>query len=473
MKTCKLSALIITAALTACGGSGSGSGDPTAGIDAGGSPVLAFARGTISGFGSVIVNGVHYDTSGATISIDGSVGSESDLAVGQVVTVRGTIDDNGTTGDATEVSFEDLVEAPIESIDLAAGSFVALGQTVLVTADTTFEAGIVPAGLEGLAVGDVVEVSGFLDANGNIVATYIELEDRFDEFEVTGLVQNLDTATSTFEINTLTVDYSAAMLEDFPGGAPENGQLVEAQGVALGANGELLATRVEFKGDDDFANGDNVEIEGFITRFVSASDFDVSGVAVSANGSTAYENGSAADLALNRKVEVEGEVNASGTLVARKIEFKLAGTLRVEGLVDDVAADSLTVFGIDIMVTSTTELEDKSSMDIRNFDLSDVNVGDYVEIRAFDSGNALVATRLERDDFDGKVALRGFVETVNDPEFTILGVTIRTNAGTEFQDNDTAISASSFFSQAQGRLVDAEGSPDNGGILADKAELEN
>ena len=472
MKIYKLSALFIAAALTACGGSGGG-GDSTAGIDAGGSPVFAFARGTITGFGSVIVNGVHYDTSGATISIDGTAGSESDLAVGQVVTIRGTIDDNGTTGDAAEISFEDLVEAPIESIDLAAGSFVALGQTVLVTADTTFEAGIVPAGIDGLGVGDVVEVSGFLDANGNIVATFIELEDRFDEFEVTGLVQNLDTGASTFEVNALTVDYSAAMLEDFPGGAPENGQLVEAKGVALGANGELLATRVEFKDGEDFANGDNVEIEGFITRFDSASDFDVDGVAVSANGTTVYENGSAADLALNRKVEVEGRVNASGILVAEKIEFKLAGTLRVEGLVDDVATDSLTVFGIDILVTPTTELDDKSSMDIRNFDLSDVNVGDYVEIRAFDDGSALVATRLERDDFDGKVAVRGFVESVSDPEFAILGVTIRTNAGTEFQDNDLPISASSFFGQALGRLVDAEGSLDNGSILADKAELEN
>ncbi|HZD52895.1 MAG TPA: DUF5666 domain-containing protein [Woeseiaceae bacterium] len=75
--------------------------------------------------------------------------------------------------------------------------------------------------------------------------------------------------------------------------------------------------------------GDRFEIEGFITRFDSAADFDVEGVPVTTNGQTAFENGSSADLGLNRKVEVEGELDASGVVVADEIELKQASSIRI------------------------------------------------------------------------------------------------------------------------------------------------
>ena len=58
----RLAALGLAAALSlfACGGSG--------GVDSGGTG--SFASGPISGFGSVIVNGVHFDDAGATVSDD-------------------------------------------------------------------------------------------------------------------------------------------------------------------------------------------------------------------------------------------------------------------------------------------------------------------------------------------------------------------------------------------------------------------
>ena len=54
-----------------------GSGEQVAGIDSRGTPVAmtVVSQGTISGFGSVIVNGVTFDMSNATFTIDGSVGS--------------------------------------------------------------------------------------------------------------------------------------------------------------------------------------------------------------------------------------------------------------------------------------------------------------------------------------------------------------------------------------------------------------
>jgi len=50
------------------------------------------------------------------------------------------------------------------------------------------------------------------------------------------------------------------MLQNFPGGAPEVGQRVEAKGDGLGGSGQLIATRVEFKDSNLGGDGDHVEI---------------------------------------------------------------------------------------------------------------------------------------------------------------------------------------------------------------------
>ena len=81
---------------------------------------------------------------------------------------------------------------------------------------------------------------------------------------------------------------------------------------------------------------------------------------------------------------------------------------------------------------------------------------------------------MERDDFRGDVAIRAFVDSVNDPGFTLRGVPVVTDGGTEFRDiTDQPISSGVFFGQALGRLVEANGTESNGGILADQVDLED
>lgn len=464
-------AALIAAALSlaACGG-GSSSSPTTANPDpdggTGGITGTGVAVGPITGFGSVIVNGVTYDTSSATFTLDGAAATQSDFAVGQMVLVTGTIDDS-TSGTAETVTFDDNVEGPVSSVDDVARSLVVLGQTVFVSPTTSFDDSC-PGSLDELAGVAAVEVSGPVRADGSIEASRIECKAVAGELEVTGLVSNHDNMAMTFQVNALVVDYSAAILDNFPSaGVINEGDPVEAKGNALGAGGELLATRVEYKGGQ-FANDDGVhaEIEGFITRFVSASDFDVSGIAVTTTGSTVYENGAAGDLGLNLKIEVEGDFNASGVLVATKVDFKQGTNIRVTGRIDGVSGNTVTVLNIPITTDNlSTRFEDKSDADVDPLRVGDLNVDDYIEVRGqeFPAGSGeIAAVLLERDDPRDRTELRGFVEAggVNRPTLTVLGVTIETNGATVYRNlSDQTMPADDFWAAvSEGSLVDARGS---------------
>lgn len=469
--------------LAACGGGGGGGA--TAGIDGTGvtGPEDMFAVGTVTGFGSVIVNGVRFDTTATSFTIDGNPGTQDDLDVGDVVIVQGSLDANGATGTADNITFDDLVEGPIAagSIDSVAGVLVVLGQTVVVTADTSFDDSIQPSSLAGLSDGDVVEVSGFRFSDGSIQATRIESKVAGQTFEVTGTVENLDNVGFSFNISGLSVDYSSAMVEDFDAGTISNGDLVEVKGAAFGPGGELIATRVEFKGDDFMGeDGDRVELEGFITRFASASDFDVAGLEVTTTAQTIFEGGVAADLGLDVKIEVEGELNLAGVLVATKVDIRRATAVRILAVLDSVnqTSDSFVVLGITVRTDTLTRIEDKSSQDVSPFSVDNLVTGDYVEVRGTElpaGSGEILAGLVEREDLDTETELQGFVTSDNGSELVILGVTVSTSGATEYRDeNEMPISATEFFDRVStGSLVDAKGTEIGQlAIAAEELEIE-
>lgn len=436
------------AVVAGCGGSSNASPTlpPVAGISGNG-----IAIGPISTFGSIVVNGVHYDTANATFTIDGNAATESDLKVGQIVFVRGTIESDLASGTAGTVVIDDNVTGPVDSIDLALNQLVVLRQLVRVNADTSFDDNISPASLDGLTAGDIVEVSGFFTASGDIEATRIEMKPAGTQFEVHGIVSGLDAVNFLFSINALVIDYSSATLDNFQGSQISDGDFVEAKGTTFGAGGALTASSVELENIGiNGENGDHVEIEGLITRFVAETDFDVSGIAVTTHGGTVFEGGVAADLGLNVKVEVEGELDATGVLVANKVDIRRSKVVRSVAVVDsvDVATNSLVMLGITFTTDELTRFEDKSAADLRPLTIGDIIAGDYLEVRGteFPAGSGQVqATILERDDLDTRTILQGFVEEVGNSTLTILGVSIDTS-GAMFRDlDDSIITAAEFF----------------------------
>jgi hypothetical protein len=486
----KLGAVLIVAVLTAagCGGSSGGGGSvspppppppPSGGIVRTG---VAVGAGPITGFGSVIVNGITYDTSSATFTRDDNPSSQDQFKVGETVIVKGTIDDDNTNAVAETVELDELIKGPVSAV--AGNQLTVMGQTVLADGGTSVDdsCNASVADLSPLASVFAIEVYGTADGAGVITATRIEckVEADFvdDEFEVNGIVSMHDAGAMTFMINDLQVNYGSAMsIDDFPAGQINDGDPVEAEGPPAnyddtGATPVLGATKVEYKGNQlDGNEGDHFEVDGFISDFVSETQFNLRvGTLVipvtTIPGTTVYEGGSAADLANNLKIEAEGELDADGVLNATKIEIKTSTNIRVTGQVDGVSGDVITILGISVNTdVSKTRFEDKRD-DIEPFRVGDVMVDDYVEARGQEQPvGQITAFLIERDDLDADTELRGFVEegsVVNRDEFVILGVTVDTSnvqPDDYFGDDNLPITADDFWTAVGtgGVIVDVTG----------------
>src|SRR5262245_26823410 len=144
--------LVLLLSLGACDRSGSLQG----GIEGSGNRVTS--GGAVSSLGSIFVNDVEYDLTGAAITVDGVLARESDLAVGSIVIVEGQVSANGTRGRATRVTAGTAVAGPIGSLDVARNVFTLLGQTVIVDTATTIENSIDGEPLGGLALGSDIAV---------------------------------------------------------------------------------------------------------------------------------------------------------------------------------------------------------------------------------------------------------------------------------------------------------------------------
>ena len=423
--------------------------------------------GPIAGFGSVIVNGMEFDTDAATVTMDDQPGIVSDLKIGMIVAIAGTIDTSTGFAEANEISFVDDAEGPITSIDRAAGSFVVLGRTVFVDELTVFE----NATFEDLEVGHVAEVSGLWQLQQQLQATFVHRTAlQFVAgmtMQVKGEISDLDIGQQRFRIGTQSCDYSAATME--LGGADlANGMYVQVMSTAMIQNGQMLANRVQVRDRamDRYraCTGECLyELIGYVTAFESATDFTVDGQAVTTTEDTVYVNGTADTLALDVKVSIDGTINDAGVLVAQRIVFHLPSLVEIKGNVDalDEENEIVTVFGIAVQTNEFTLFRDQTTSGPPTFGFDELFTGDRVEIRAVMGDDSIIATRLERDDPNDVATLKALVESVDvgAKSITMLGVTVASNENTIFQNAaHVVIDADTFFALVEeGSLVRTEG----------------
>jgi len=436
-------------ALSACGGD---SDSPP--------PQLTSATtvtGPITGFGSVIVNGVKFDDSSATVTMDGALATRDRLRLGMVVQIRGRIGNDGT-GVADDIRYDNCVEGPITAMNRVQNTVTVMGQTVHVDDGTVFD-GVTLRDMNSFAIGDVVEVSCMQDPISNrLQATRMERTGSFangaTEVGVAGAVSNLNAAAGTCTIGGLTVNFAGIAAADRPAGLA-NGMNVEAVGRNF-ANGILTADRLRDRDRDRIhtPDGDGLQVEGYVSDFVSIASFKVDGQLVNAANAT-VKNGTAADIRNSLRIEVEGTMT-SGTLVASVVVIKLQTNVRVEAGMQakDAAQSTITLLGRAIRVTADTRVTDRlaSHHQPKAITLAALNFADRLEVMAYkDAGGNLVATQVERTEADPLVVVKGAAEAKTPiTRMTLAGFAVDTGTYTRYRDESgNLVDAATFYNAVQ------------------------
>lgn len=292
--------------------------------------------GPITGFGSVLVNGMTLDATTAQILIDGRFATESELAIGQII--RAVAIEGDSRLRAVSIEHEENVVGSIDALDAPAGRLSALGQRVIVDAETRFALPL--AGIDALVVGEPIVVSGLTLPSGEIQATHIRRADAGATLQVTASITDLDVPGLTFALGNLTIDYSQAVLLQLPTGIPELDRVVEVRGNEI-VNGVLVATEVRARPSlpglftaaatslTDFesplvgaAAGSNrvdVNFVGYITANDLPGSIALVDIDVALDVGTTVAGGTIEDLQPGAKVQIEGRVSSFGQIQAGRI----------------------------------------------------------------------------------------------------------------------------------------------------------
>ena len=371
------------------------------GVDSGGTgaPSSAYASGPITGFGSVIVNGVHFDDRSATVSdTEGNTRGRNELRLGMTTEVRGSA--IGTDGDgnaasvASSIVFGSGILGTLSANDLAARTLTVLGQTVDIATSTVFDTGLT-GGQAALVVGDVVEVYGHFDAaNGRYAATRVERKTAVVAFRLRGVVSALDTTAKAFSIGATRISYLGLSAANLPS-ALANGSVVRVL-IALTPSGPVWNAIRVADGVPTIENREQVTVKGLVSAFTSTAAFSVDGTLVDAHAA-AFPNGTAG-LGLGTRVEVEG-ATVGGVLVAARVALVTDGENAGQSFETRGAITALDTVAKTFVVHDVTVSYDGTA-DYRNGGPGDLAIGRAVEARGTLSadGTRLQASRITFHD---------------------------------------------------------------------------
>ena len=445
--------LVLVVLLAGCGDGGIGIG-PVAdgGIRGTGSSV-----GPVSGFGSVVLNGVRFDTDNASISGDG-VREQDDLAVGMLVQIDGLWEDDGL-GVADSVVYDDTLRGPVTAVTqpwdplTRTGRIRVMGLEVLLDAQTRTDF----AALADIGTGDFVRVSGWLRDDGLYRASFIGALP----------VNNEDVDESILTDESRQLDIQGRYLED------NSGPYIQATAIRPALLAELSSK------DRD------LQLAGVATLAFSGEgrtgSFELNGIPVQTSVETEFDDLAPSDIRPGLLLQVEGRLE-SGVIFADEVELREADA-ELEGVPIgnsfNLDAGTFELGGVTVRVGPYTRIEmdegDERALtfdDLLNNRQITVDQQFTFEVEGIQRfrENLLDAIYIEVDDeAESGFELQGRVTAVDlqQQQFVVLGVTITVDSSTEFDD-------SGQLEELTGAVVEVEysGSPATG-FFAEEIELED
>jgi Domain of unknown function (DUF5666) len=403
------------ALLSSCGGGGPGAKTVAAnnggGIGSGGTG--SYTVGSISGFGSIVVNGVRYSYTSDQVSTgDGT--SVNQLQFGMVVEIKGSAPSSDAKGvssakaDAVRVSSE--LVGPVGAVDLASGTFTVMGQTVQTSLDTFYDSTnttrLAQVGTSGC---NVVRVYGFLRAQtpGGYNATRVECLARAPSiFRLRGAVDAVSGSTVTIG------GTAFALASGLPTIRPS--ALIRAQ--VSQRSGSPAWTITDWEADARAVpRTGEARLEGVATNVAAQTaktgTFLLNDTTVQTSESTNFENLTLESISATRCLSVRGSINQAGVLVATEVEIegsyeggyddgKREGSrsIKLYGSASHVSEQTsssfvFTVGGVPVTVNYSAEVIEEGTP-------ADLRTASHIEIVGVRSanGSSITATSIELED---------------------------------------------------------------------------
>ena len=405
--------LALVAALAACGSSGSDdtNGDDLVYVAPTSSAVAATYNGTISGLGSIVVNGVRFETVGANVvdgdDLYGSTSYNKPLAIGMTVALSGSADDVGGTGQASTIRILGGVRGYLSATPAANATLlnIASAQSVVVDSNTVYGGtrsnGAVVSTIAGLLANDAVEIYGVTQTNGNFLATRVTALPSMPslyQMALRGSILALNTSANQYTVQTSSTDQVTV--------------ICASPGCSLSPSGVSLSV-------------------GAPVRVLAASASSLSGGVLSAS-----------------------VVQAVNPRLLTSFSGFTANYAKIKGLTQQVGS-SWYVSGVEVTGANFT------------------TPGVYVEVKGSWSGQTLVASQWHAEN-DRTVAagssqvsysneLYGPVAGLSGSTFNVQGVTV--NSTNAYWANG------SLSSLQNGAYVEVKGAMSNGQLLASKIEI--
>lgn len=347
----------VAALLVSIVGCGGGGGVGTEGTG-------SFASGPISGFGSIVVNGVHYDVPAGTpiLDDDGVPTDETALQLGTVVQLRAgviAVDADGISRTAaSEVRTARAIVGAVSAVDAANARLTVLGQEVAVSAGTVFGSGW-SGGVASVPIGQWVEVYGDYDsAAGAVQATRIAATPSGTAL-LRATVGTIDAANRTFTVGRQT--YSYAALAD-PGHLAVGAVVKLALAATPDAHGDWVVHSAQPPGAPMPPANASVDLRGTVSWLESATRFRIDNRTIDA-----------ANARIDGALRVGASVHVIGTLqddsvIASRVEviasgggqnFELLGPIASI----DTAAHRFVVRGTTVEWTDGTTVFDRGTAD--------------------------------------------------------------------------------------------------------------
>jgi len=352
-----------------------------------------------------------------------------------------------------------------------------LGQEVGANGDTQ-SAGLPGGSLDALLLGNHLDVSGYIDTNASLLATFVEYSaEPIARWLLSGYVTAVNAGNATADLGPQRISTAGVTAADC-GAALAVGQFVEIRananpGFGPGSVLQQITGLTCVTPMPIGTPGALGALGGLIGEVTGPDRFRFGPYEVTWDATTEFRFGAADDIEVGAEVEIDGVFGAGLSFAAQGIQFG-APIIRLEGPVAPANAvtgpdGSVTLLGLTIH--RIAQLRDRD-----NTFANGLTTPTQIEIRGYrDSAGVLHATRArERGDPDfTDVRVGGPVSAVAAPVVTVLGIALDTTGAVFEGPAAEPITQADFFAAVSaGAMVEQTGTYNpqtnrlSGGVMA-------